>query len=179
MKLQILLVALGCSIGGAVQLTCFHYLNRFPQLEVIDTSTRRGKLQFSKRKLLLRLSKRGLLDGCLVGMGSSSILLLTKKSNRRKLFALINDANILNKNLEPVLLEPLPVLPWYKKFLGFVYKTRKVYKVVLVLFFLVNYLEAVSDPDFTRKTLGVAIKSLDKTIALTEWMIHYLELLIL
>lgn len=133
-KYQTFLIS--CGVGGASQLLSSYYLSQFPQSKIIETSTLRGKLRFVSKKLLNRLARRGLLDGCLVGLGSSSILLLTKKSKRQKFFNLLKDAGILNTNLQPVRVEPLPVFPWYKRFFIGVYKTRKVYKVVLFVYSL-------------------------------------------
>jgi hypothetical protein len=133
-KYQIFLIS--CGVGGASQLLSSYYLSQFPQSKIIETSTLRGKLRFVQKKLLNRLARRGLLDGGLVGIGSSSILLLIKKSQRQKFFNVLKDAVILNTDLKPVLVEPVSVLPWYKRFFIAVYKTRKVYKVVLFVYSL-------------------------------------------
>jgi hypothetical protein len=133
-KFQIFLIS--CGVGGASQLLSSYYLSQFPQSKIIETSTLRGKLRFVQTKLLNRLARRGLLDGWLIGLGSSSILLLTQKSQRQKFFNLLKDAGILNTDLKPVRVEPLSVLPWSKRFFIGVYQTRKVYKVVLFVYLL-------------------------------------------
>jgi hypothetical protein len=83
-KLQILVRAFGCSIGGATQLACSYYLTWFTQPEIIDTSTCRGRLKFFLNKILKRLFRRALLYGHLVGIGSSSIFILSEKGKWQK-----------------------------------------------------------------------------------------------